>query len=141
MANDSRSFLRHALTYGGGTLLLQAASVLLLPLYTRYLSPAEFGVLDILNRLGEVLCICLMVNGISKAAVAFYRQAETEKDRARTAATLTLFPRRHPRRDRPACRALAGGASEFVGMHDRALLAFGVLTPLCCRQQPPSRWR
>lgn len=130
MAKDAKSFLRHALTYGGGTLLLQAASVLLLPLYTRYLSPAEFGVLDVLNRLGEVLCICLMVNGISKAAVAFYRQAEDEEDRARTAATLTLFLAAILGGIGLLVVPLAGGAGEFFGMHDSALLTFGVLTAL-----------
>ncbi len=54
---NSRSFLKHAAVYGFGTLLLQAASVVLLPLYTRYLTPADYGTLEILNRVGQVLGI------------------------------------------------------------------------------------
>ena len=49
------SFLRHAAVYGAGNLLVSAAGLLLLPLYVRCLSEAEYGTLDVFNRLGEYL--------------------------------------------------------------------------------------
>jgi len=125
--DSNGSFLKHAAVYGLGTLLLQAASFVLLPLYTGYLTPAEFGVLEILNRIGNVLVICLMVNGIRMATLTFYRQAENQRQRESTAATVVLglmillF----------GCGSLvivfAGTLGTLIGIDDTVLLAFGVL--------------
>jgi O-antigen/teichoic acid export membrane protein len=90
MGNSSHSFLKHAVVYGLGTLLLQAASVVLLPLYTRYLTPADYGILEILNRTGDVLTVFLMANGLVGAAFSFYCQAESDEERAGVAATVNL---------------------------------------------------
>jgi O-antigen/teichoic acid export membrane protein len=74
-------FLRHALIYGAAGMLLQAAGLVLLPLYTRCLTPAEYGLLEILGRTGEVLATCLLVGGLRQALVAFHEQSESETDR------------------------------------------------------------
>ena len=58
------SFLRHALVYGAGEALVSAAGFLLLPLYVRALSPEEYGDLDYLNRLGEIVLLCLLFKGL-----------------------------------------------------------------------------
>lgn len=79
------------MVYGVGSLLLQAASIVLLPLYTRYLNPADFGILEILSRTGQVISTLLMANGIATATFTFYCQAKTPRMRRRTAATVTLF--------------------------------------------------
>jgi len=71
----SQSFLRHALIYGLGSVLVQAASFILLPLYTRCLTPAEYGTLEVLNRLGECAVVFLMFGGIRQAALAFHGQS------------------------------------------------------------------
>lgn len=130
MSRPSKSFLVHALTYGGGTLLLQAASILLLPLYTAYLSPSEFGLLDVLNRLGDVLCICLMVNGISKAATAFHRQAEDEQERKAVAATIVVFLVAVLVGVGLLVLPFAGGLSSLLGVADPALLRLAIVTAL-----------
>ena len=70
---------------------MQAARIILLPLYARYLSPGEFGTLEILNRIGDVFNICLMVNGIRSAALTFYCQAKTRQQQETAVATVTLF--------------------------------------------------
>ncbi len=89
-SSQNRSFLKHAAVYGFGTLLLQASGVVLLPLYTRYLVPADFGILEILERTGSVLAILLMANGIKGAAFSFFCQARDETERARIVATVSL---------------------------------------------------
>src|SRR5207302_699127 len=66
MAKQS-SFLWHAAVYGGGNLLVYAAGFLLLPLYVRCLSESEYGTLDVFNRLGEVVILCLLYNGLRQA--------------------------------------------------------------------------
>lgn len=87
-----KPFLMHAMIYGLGALALQAASVVLVPLYTRCLTPAEFGVLEMLNRIGEVFYMCLIANGIRLAAFTFYCQAKTEEERKRSAASVLVAP-------------------------------------------------
>jgi O-antigen/teichoic acid export membrane protein len=78
---EKRAFLRHAAVYGAGNLLAQASGLVLLPLYTRHLSPAEYGVLEVIGRVGEVLVICLMARGLRQAIVVFYKQGRDEPQR------------------------------------------------------------
>src|SRR5215831_9111301 len=75
------SFLRHAAVYGAGNLLVYAAGFLLLPLYVRCLSESEYGTLDVFNRLGEVVLLCLLCNGLRQALLAFHNQAKDETER------------------------------------------------------------
>lgn len=83
----ANTFFKHAVVYGAGTILLQAAGFILLPIYTRYLDPAEFGVLEVSLRLGEILTICLMLPGLRSASHAFFRQADDENERRRVVAS------------------------------------------------------
>ncbi len=86
-----RSFLRHAAAYALGTLVVSAGSFFLLPIYTRCLSPADFGALEILNRTAEVLVICLLFGGIRQAALAFHGQSEDAQERRQVIATLLVL--------------------------------------------------
>ena len=91
-AASSKSFLTHAAIYGLGAVALQMASVVLVPVYTRYFTPAQFGVLEILGRIGEVFNLCLLANGVRLAAFTFYCQAKGELERKTTAATVLFAP-------------------------------------------------
>lgn len=82
------SFFKHVMIYGTGTLLLQAGSFLLLPLYTFYLTKEDYGTLDILSRAGQALNICLMVQGIRLAATNFYKKAVNDNEKQQVVATL-----------------------------------------------------
>src|SRR5579871_2829974 len=75
------SFLRHAAVYGAGNLLVYAGGFLLLPLYVRCLDASQYGTLDVLNRLGEVVLLCLLYNGLRQALIAFYNQARDDRER------------------------------------------------------------
>jgi O-antigen/teichoic acid export membrane protein len=78
-----KTFLRHAAIYGLGTLLIHAGSLLLLPIYLRCLSPAEYGFLEVVNRLAETVGTCLLFGGFKQALFTFYQQAPTEPERRR----------------------------------------------------------
>jgi O-antigen/teichoic acid export membrane protein len=91
-ATAQKSFLTHAAIYGLGAMALQMASVVLVPIYTRYFTPAEYGVLEILGRIGEVFNLCFLANGIRLAAFTFYCQAKEDLERRRTAATVLFAP-------------------------------------------------
>jgi O-antigen/teichoic acid export membrane protein len=62
---------RHSLIYGLGGLVSRILAVLLLPLYTRYLTPADYGKIETLVALTTVLAILLRA-GISSAFFRFY---------------------------------------------------------------------
>ena len=74
-------FLRHAAVYGFGTLVVNACSVFLLPLYLRCLSPAEYGTLEWLRGVGEIVLICLLFGGLKQALLSFHGQSRTEAQR------------------------------------------------------------
>jgi O-antigen/teichoic acid export membrane protein len=85
---SSRSFVKHALVYGLAGLLVQAASFVLLPLYTRCLTPADYGVLEVLSRMAETVGTCLMFGGLRQALLTFYQQSPDEAGRRQVVATM-----------------------------------------------------
>jgi O-antigen/teichoic acid export membrane protein len=85
------TFLRHAAVYGLGTLLVQAGSFVLIPIYTRYLGPADYGVMEVLSRTAEVLYICVLVNGLRQATLAFYNQGTDAAHRRCVAGTSVVL--------------------------------------------------
>ncbi|GHT32761.1 hypothetical protein FACS1894214_4700 [Planctomycetales bacterium] len=88
---DKTQFLKHTLIFGIGGTLAQIAPLILFPLYTNYLTPADYGILDVITRVSEVINVTLMIGGIRLAAIVFYRQAESEEERRTIAVTLSLF--------------------------------------------------
>ncbi len=62
---------RHSAIYGLGGLVQRILAVLLLPVYTRYLSTSDYGVVETLVALTTVLAITLRL-GISNAFFRFY---------------------------------------------------------------------
>jgi O-antigen/teichoic acid export membrane protein len=128
MANQS--FLRHAAVYGLGTLLIHAAGFFLLPLYTQYLSPTEFGVLEVLNRLAEVLVICLLFGGIRQATLAFHGQSEDDGERLRTTATLLLLLAGIALGGIGLVALTADGWSRLLGLDEANLLRLAVTAAL-----------
>jgi len=44
--------IRHSAIYSAGILLSRLTGFVMIPLYTRYLGPAEYGTLDVLSRTG-----------------------------------------------------------------------------------------
>ncbi len=66
---------RHSLIYGVGGLVSRIVAVLLLPVYTHYLTPADYGKIETLIALTTVLGIILRA-GISSAFFRFYFDAD-----------------------------------------------------------------
>jgi O-antigen/teichoic acid export membrane protein len=89
---SSRSFVKHAMVYGLAGLLVQAGGFVLLPLYTHCLTPADYGVLEVLSRIAETVGTCLMFGGFRQALLTFYQQSRNERERCQVVATtLSLF--------------------------------------------------
>src|SRR5436305_567256 len=79
--SKSPSFLKHALIYGVGHLLVSASGFVLLPLYLPSLSEAEFGTLDFLNRLSEAVLLFLLIKGLRQGLFSFHNLARDDRER------------------------------------------------------------
>jgi O-antigen/teichoic acid export membrane protein len=88
------SLVRHTAVYGAGQLLMRLSSILLLPVYTRYLSPTDYGVIALLDLAAAVLLIVFGC-GIASAAQRYHFEAEGEGERSHiwsTALVLVSIP-------------------------------------------------
>ena len=82
MNKTYRDLLRHSGIYGVGHILSRLSSLLLLPLYTRYLTPADYGCITILDLTNTALGILIGV-GIAQAATRFHFDASNDIERNR----------------------------------------------------------
>ena len=80
LALELKRLGRHSLVYGLGGLVSRILAVLLLPLYTHYLTRADYGAIETLLALTAVLVIVLRA-GITSAFFRFYFDAQTPEDR------------------------------------------------------------
>src|ERR671930_952900 len=71
MFEQIKRLAKHSLIYGLGGLVSRILAVLLLPLYTRYLSPSDYGKVETLIAFTTVLGI-LLAMGITSAFFRFY---------------------------------------------------------------------
>ena len=128
--SERRTLVLHTLIYGVGAMLSPIASLVLLPVYTNYLSSAEYGTLDLIYRTAAVINIVLMVGGIRTATLTFYKQAESDEERHRVAATISLFLWVMVGVAVLAATLLAEPLERFLRLGDPTLLAFGLTTAL-----------
>lgn len=85
-----RRLASDTLIYGLGSVANQAVAFLLLPLYTRYLTPADYGTLALIGAAGNVLAMAAALGIHSGLTRIFFTYAEVE-DRQAVVATALLF--------------------------------------------------
>ena len=71
---------KHSAIYGLGGLIQRIVAVLLLPLYTRYLSPSDYGAIEAIVALSAVV-FALLRAGIQSSFFRFYFNADDERRR------------------------------------------------------------
>ena len=81
---------RHSAIYGIGGLVSRIIAVLLLPLYTRYLTPADYGKIETLLALTTVMGLILRA-GITSAFFRFYFDVDDNAGRLRVIRTSFWF--------------------------------------------------
>ena len=66
---------KHALIYGLGIVLSRAVSFIMLPIYTRYLTPSDYGVMELI---GMTLDVISMIAGaqIALGILRYYHKAQ-----------------------------------------------------------------
>jgi O-antigen/teichoic acid export membrane protein len=73
----ARALAKHSMIYGMGSLLSRLLGFFLLPIYTRYLSPADYGILSLLVTTGSVTDILIRLglgSGIFREVI--YRRSD-----------------------------------------------------------------
>jgi O-antigen/teichoic acid export membrane protein len=71
MLERLKELFRHSMIYGLGSIVARILGVLLLPLYTRYLSPSDYGLIETLIALSAVLS-ALVAQAMKSAFFRFY---------------------------------------------------------------------
>ncbi len=104
---------KHSAIYGLGGLVSRILAVLLLPLYTHYLSPADYGQIETLVALTTVLTIVLRF-GISSAFFRFYFDADDPAQRRTVLRTSFWFTMTTATAGLVAVAGLAGPISELL---------------------------
>lgn len=82
-------FLKHSTVYAVGNVMNRAGALLLLPLYTNYLTTAQYGALELFYVVSAIVSGLLSV-GIAHATLRFYFEYDAERDR-RAVVSSNLF--------------------------------------------------
>jgi O-antigen/teichoic acid export membrane protein len=83
---EIKFLLTHSSIYGLGTIVSQLVAFFLLPLYTRYLTPADYGVLETVGISNGLIGIVVTV-GIAMALSRFYYEPEDISERNKVVST------------------------------------------------------
>lgn len=115
-------------TYVVGVMALRVVSLVMLPVYTRYLKPADYGVLELLDLLINMISTVLGLR-IGQAFLFFYAEAPGREDRNAYLSTAMLGS--FLVAAAASCAALLSGPlGQFVfGQRDyKHLVAFSILS-------------
>lgn len=85
-----RQALGHSFQYGAASLVSRAASVVLVPIYTRVLAPADYGQLDLLIAFGSLAQLTVALE-ISQGLARYFADSETDGERRLLASTSLWF--------------------------------------------------
>ena len=84
-----KELARHSAVYGVGSLVSRFIAVLLLPVYTRFLTPADYGLIETLIALSAILTVILAA-GVKSAFFRFYFDDEDKRRVIRTSFWFTM---------------------------------------------------
>jgi O-antigen/teichoic acid export membrane protein len=80
LKKESKILVKHSMVYGLGTVLNRVVAFILLPIYTQFLTPHDYGVKELVALTTEVIGI-LLATAISSSIYRFYFEYDSEKDR------------------------------------------------------------
>lgn len=89
LSSDIRSIGKHALVYGTGIAVNRLAGFIMLPIYTRFLSPADYGILELVTLTVDFIGTIASI-GIANAVFKFYADAVDPEDQRRMIGTAEM---------------------------------------------------
>lgn len=90
MLEEIKALIKHTAIYGLGAILAKVVGFLLIPLYTHYLTPADYGVLELLDLTVTVLGMFINM-GITASIFRFYYHYDDPRDKAQVVGTALIF--------------------------------------------------
>lgn len=90
ITKEIQTAVRHSAVYGLGNVLAKVVGFLMLPLYTHYLDPTDYGILEILDLSMSLFGMFLNM-GMTAAVLRCYAGAGTVSAKQRTVSTAYLF--------------------------------------------------
>jgi O-antigen/teichoic acid export membrane protein len=87
---EIQTVVRHTSVYGVGNIIAKVLGFLLLPVYTRYLNPRDYGLLEILD-LSMSLFGMFLAMGLGPALLRSYAAADSEQEKRSVLSTGFLF--------------------------------------------------
>ncbi len=90
MSGVGQRIVKHSFVYGIHVVLRRVASILMLPVYTRYLTPADYGTLELLSITTEVAALVLGI-GLNAALFKFFSDAESDEERSAVISTILIL--------------------------------------------------
>lgn len=85
-----RQFFKDSAIYGGANILVRGISLLLVPLYTRALAPADYGIVDILTVLASFVTVTVALE-IAQGVARYFPDTDDEHERIGFASTSLWF--------------------------------------------------
>ncbi|MDT8369750.1 MAG: oligosaccharide flippase family protein [Longimicrobiales bacterium] len=85
-----KSFGKHTLVYGLGILLSKAVSFIMLPIYTRYLTPADYGIMELIEMTLDIIAIAAGAK-IAIGIFRYYHKAETQEEKDHVVSTALII--------------------------------------------------
>src|SRR5256886_14286105 len=80
---------KHGLVYGGGIILSKAVAFIMLPVYTHYLTPADYGLLQLVDMVLEVASI-VAGSRLGAGIFRYYHKANTPGKRRAVLSTALI---------------------------------------------------
>jgi len=80
MLNPKNKIVRHTGIYLFGDILRRSVSLIMLPIYTRYLTPEDYGVVELLSMIIDLATIIFGAR-IAQAIFRFYCTAKSDSDK------------------------------------------------------------
>lgn len=89
LASESKLLAKHSSIYAVGGMLNRFVGFFMLPLYTRYLTPTDYGIQEIVGLSTDVVAT-LITHAISDSVLRFYFEYDDEKDRNEVISTAMI---------------------------------------------------
>ena len=118
-----RQTAKHSAIYAIGSIISRITALVMLPIYTRYLTPADYGVLELLSMAIDLTGILVGMR-ISQAMFRYYILSEDEQERRITVSTVLFTALLASTSGAFILYLAAGPISEFVFGSDKYLFEF-----------------
>ncbi|WP_377810729.1 oligosaccharide flippase family protein [Azospirillum sp. A29] len=89
MAVEAGTIIKHGWMFMVANVVNRAAGLLLLPLYAKVLSPAEFGVYALISVVGDIVAVMLMIGMINAFTVVYFEHPD-DRSRSRVVSTTMI---------------------------------------------------